>query len=682
MDRYADFVIKHRKLIVILFITAAVLSAVMLLGVHVNYKLADYLPPTAQSTEAVRIMDEEFAQAVPNADVMVRDVSIPEALACKSQLEGVVGIEEVLWLDDTADLKKPLEMYDADMVEEFYKDGDALYSVSITEGMESEAVHAIRELFGKAGAVSGEAADTSAMRSTANTEVAKAVLILVPSILLILILSTSSFIEPLLFLAAIGVSIVINMGTNIFQGEISFVTNAVAPVLQLAVSLDYAIFLLHSFADYQKEEPDIEQAMKQAMKKSVKAVAASAVTTLFGFLALAFMKFGIGADLGLNLTKGIMLSFICCMVFLPALTLLCGGIIKRTQHRALLPSFQNVNRVLSRLAVPALVIVAVLTIPAFLGQRSVEFSYGNEEKNTKSRNFKENQAIRDRFGQITRIALLVPRGDIVREYELGQRLAKLNHVTGVVSYASQVGTGIPEQFLDADITGQFYSENYARIVLYTDTANEGEEAFAVVEAVNREAAKYYQEDAYSAGPSANLYDMKEVVKKDNLQVNLIAIISIFLVLLLTFRSAILPFVLLFTIESGIWINLSIPYFTATPLHFMGYLVISTVQLGATVDYAILLTSYYLDNRRRMGQKEAMHKSMGETCKSILMSGTTLTIAGVVLRLTSSNPIVSELGALLARGTVFSMLMVFCLLPGLLRILDKPIGAVTYKSRFY
>jgi predicted RND superfamily exporter protein len=682
MDYYANFIVKQKKTIVIVFILLALAGAVLFTGVKVNYKLSDYLPPSAQSTKAVQIMGEEFTQAVPNASVMARDVSLVQASSYKEQLKGLEGVEEVLWLDDMVDIMKPLEIYDADTVEGFYKNGNALYTVTITEGLEAEAIDGIRELLGDKGAVSGEAADTNAMRGSTSSEVTSIMLIMVPAILLILVLSTSSWIEPLLFIAAIVVSIIINMGINLFFGDISFVTNSVGPILQLAVSLDYAIFLLHSFADNLKESRDAETAMKSAMKKSVKTVAASALTTLFGFIALTFMDFGIGADLGLNLVRGITLSFMSCMIFLPALTLLSYKAITKTRHREFLPGFSNINKFFSKLVIPIVILALLLTVPAFLGQQNVLFTYGNSNTDTGDRNSQDVKAINEEFGQSNMMALLVPKESIVKEYELGQELEKVAHVTGVMSFASQVGTGIPADFLDEEVTQQFYSENYSRIILYLDTPNEGELAFGTVESVNQIVQKYYGDDFYSAGQSANLYDMKTVVASDNFKVNLIAVISIFAVLLFAFKSAILPFILLFTIEIGIWINLSIPYFMGMPLNFLGYLVISTVQLGATVDYAILLTSYYMDNRKLMGQKSAISKSMGETFKSILISGATLTIAGVALNFSSSNPIVSELGLLLSRGTILSMLMVVCLLPGLLKIFDKLIGVTTYKAEFF
>ncbi len=682
MRKINQGIIHHRRLVVGIVVAITLVCAVLLFGVRVNYNMVDYLPPSARSTQAVEIMNEEFTQAVPNASVMVEDVDIPTALEYKAQLAALPGVQEVLWLDDMVDVKTPLSMYDTDTVEGFYKDGDALYSVVVEKGAEGEAITAIRELIGEDGAVSGDAADLYAMQSATGKEAGSAMLILLPVILLILMLSTSSWIEPLLFLAAIGVSILINMGTNILLGQVSFVTYSVSPILQLAVSLDYAIFLLHSFADFRQETDDVQEAMAKAMKRSLPAVAASAMTTLFGFLALAFMQFQIGADLGLNLVKGIVFSFLSCMVFLPALTLCCYKIIDKTRHRPLMPSFKKVGRVLTKIGIPVTILVLILAIPAFLGQGRTAFTYGNGDASQTGRAAEDTAAIQEQFGQSTVMAILVPRGDIVKEYELSEDLKNIPHITGVMSFAETVGTGIPADFLDSDITNQFYSEEYARIIAYTDTGNEGDVAFETVEAVQDTAAKYYGDDYYTAGQSANLYDMKNVVAVDNTRVNIIAVVAIFLVLLITFKSFSLPFILLFTIEAGIWINLSIPYFTGAPINFLGYLVVNTVQLGATVDYAILLTSYYMENRRRMNQKAAIRTSLGETFKSILVSASTLAICGFVLSATSTNPSVSVIGLLLGRGTILSFLMVVCMLPLLLTVFDRFIRITTWKAGFY
>ncbi len=681
MNRFADFIINRKKLIVTIFIALAAVSLLLQMFVGVNYNMVDYLPADAQSTKALSIMSEEFGSAMPNASVMVKDVSVQEALQYKKELGAIDGVSEVLWLDDVIDVKQPLEVADADTVEGFYKDGNALFTVTIEKGKELETSNAIREYIGSENALAGEAPDLADMQQSTGSEVANAFAILLPIIVAILVLSTASWVEPLFFFIAIGISILLNMGTNFFFGEISFMTSSVSPILQLAVSLDYAIFLMHSFADNRKKYHDVNEAMRHAIKSSVTTVAASAATTLFGFLALVFMDFGIGMDLGLNLVKGIGFSFLTTMVFLPALTLLTYKAIDKAKHRPLMPSFRNVNRYLSKLAIPVLVLVAFMIIPSVLGQSQTNFMYGSGNINPNNLNVISKNEIQEEFGQSTVVALLVPRGDIAKEEALSGELEKLDHVTSVVSYANRVGTAIPAGFLSEDITGQFYSDDYARIVVYTDTSEEGDAAFATVEEINQTAQSYYGDDAYSLGQSANLYDMKNVIEHDNTMVNMIAIAAIFLVLLITFRSATLPFILLLTIEAGIWINLAIPYFMGTTINYMGYLVLSTVQLGATVDYAILLTTYYMKNRKKLCQRDAIRRSLGQTFKSILVSALILSTAGFTLYATSTSPSISDIGLLLGRGTLLSFAMVVCLLPALLKILDKPIAKTTYRANF-
>lgn len=678
MENFADFVVKHRKAVVFIFLAAAALCAVFWLLVNINYNMADYLPASARSTKALEIMEEEFTQPIPNVSVMVKNVSLMEAVEYKQRLSGIDGVQQVLWLDDTADLRIPLELQDRGTVEEFYKNGNALYSVSVARGMESEACDAIRSLIGEENALAGDAVDLDFIRKSTNTEVLGAVAILLPIILALLILSSGSWVEPLLFLAAIGVSVLMNMGTNVLFGEISFLTNAISPILQLAVSLDYAIFLLHSFADNRKKCDDAAEAMRRAVKGSLRSVASSAATTLFGFIALIFMDFRVGPDLGICLAKGIVFSFLSVMIFLPALTLCLYRLIDKTHHRRLMPDFRGAGKILTKLAVPVLLLVAVLMVPSFLGQGKTDFIYGNGDPDPTSQNGRSRAEIEQEFGTSNVMVLLVPKGEIAKEEALCRDLARLDAVTGVLSYANAAGAEIPPEYLGNEIAGQFYGERYARILVYTDTPQEGETAFRAVEEIHAAAGGYYGESFYSAGQSANLYDMRETVRQDNRRVNLIAVLAIFLVLLISFQSAVLPFVLLLTIEAGIWINLAIPYFTGTSISFIGYLVLNTVQLGATVDYAILLTDRYLKNRRILRKKEAIRAALGESFKSVLVSAATLSAAGFTLYLTSSNPSVCDIGLLLGRGTLISMLMVVCFLPALLSLFDTAIGKTTRK----
>jgi len=684
MERLSQAIVRHKKIIFSVFLTVTALCAIFSLLVSVNYDMVDYLPRDAQSTIAINIITEEFKDEMPNARVMLTSVSVLEALEYKEKISKIDGVSSVSWLDDIVGLDTlkttPVEFLDPSVVDNYYRNNNALLILSIESGKEKKSLDALYELIGENNAVAGEAVNTAKTQAMSVSEVLNAMAILVPVILIILLLSTTSWTEPLLFLLAIGIAVVINMGTNILYGEVSFITQTVSPVLQLAVSLDYAIFLLHSFNDHRiSHEP--QKAMMLAMKNSLTTVAASAATTVVGFAALIFMRFGIGSDLGLNLFKGVFLSFITIMIFMPAFTLMVYKAIDRTRHGRLIPDFAKAGGLLMKLRIPFLILALVVVVPCFLAQSNTRFLYGTGSIANTSRVGRDTSYIREMFGESNMLVLLVPRESTGKESELCDALSEIPHVNSVVSFVTAVGAEIPQEFVPKEAARQFYSDNYARIILYTDTEEESEITFDTVQSVLDTAAIYY-DTYYLAGQSATLYDMKSLVSTDTRIINLAAIIGIFIILLVTFRSLTLPVLLIFTIEAAIWINLSFPYFTEKPLNFIGYLIINTVQLGATVDYAILLTNSYLDDRRTLSKKEAMKATIENNLAALLISAGILSTAGFTLAFTSSNPIISDLGTLLGRGTLLSLAMVAFVLPALLVLLDKLIQKTTFKRKFY
>lgn len=677
-----DRIIRHKKAVVIFFAVVTVISVIAQFFVSINYDMSDYLPDDAPSTAALDVMDEEFSEAIPNADVLIRDVTVQEALAYKEELAAIDGVTDVGWLDDMLDIRIPLEMADQDMIESYYQNGQALFSLTIRSGAEVDATEAVYDLIGEENAIAGEAVNTATSQNMAFTEALYAAALLVPILTIILILSTNSWAEPLFFLTAIGVSVLINLGTNIFLGEISFITQSVAPILQLAVSLDYAIFLLHNFNDNVGKNQSPEKAMANAMKSSFPVISTSALTTFFGFMSLMLMEFEIGADLGLNLVKGIVFSFISVVVFLPALTLFLYKWIEKTRHKDLVPSFKGIGAKILKFRIPALVIVFLLMVPAFMAQSSTSFTYGLGELPEDTRAGADARMIDETFGESTPIVLMVPREDIAKEEELVQDLEDVPYVNSVVAYVTMIGTAIPSEFLDESITSEFQSDQYSRIMVFTDAGVEGDIPFRIVEQVRELADAYYGDSAYSMGESASLYDMKETVSRDNVVVNTMTIITIGIVLMITFRSISIPIILLLAIQAAVWINLSVPYFTGDSLVFVGYLIVSTVQLAATIDYAILLMETYKHHRASMPPFKAMKKAMDEKIFAIIVSAAILSSVGFILWFTSTNPTVGAIGLLLGRGAALAFLMVIFFLPALLLLGDKFIKKTTYKANFH
>ncbi len=680
-DKFYSAIVHHRKTTIILFVTTALVCLVLMMMVSVNYSLSDYLPAGTESKQALVIMEEEFDTPMPNANVMIKDVSLTEALDYKQKIKAVDGVSYVMWLDDAVDIKVPLSEVNSETVDMYYQNGNALMMVTVDPGMEVDTVDEIYKIIGPENAVSGEAADGANAQKLTSKETATAMAFAVPLILILLLLSTGSFAEPFFFFAVIGIAILMNMGSNIIMGEVSFLTQAIAPILQLAVSLDYAIFLLHSFNDYRQKSDSMETAMISALKESFPIVAASAATTLFGFLALSFMDFEIGADMGSGLVRGIVFSFLSVMILFPCLVLQFYKVIDKTSHRNIMHKFKSLGKNILKVRIPIFIFVILLIVPAFLAQGSTEFQYSTGNLGEGSRVGRDADMISDEFGNAKEIVVLVPRGSPGTEKHLSEDLEDLDYVRNVIDYTNMVGAEIPGEFPDSEDLEQFYSKDYSRMIVYVNTEGEGDIAFSVADEVRDLADKYYDEGAYVGGRTPTILDIKNVVTKDNLLVNIIAIISIGLVIMITFKSLTFPILLVMTIETSIWVNLSIPYFTDTSLSYIGYLICSTVQLGATVDYAILLASKYAAKRKIMPKKEAIEFAVNDSFNSILISAGILSMAGLSLSLTSTNAMVSEMGMLLCRGTILSFVMVIFFLPSALSVCDRIIGKTTWRSKF-
>lgn len=670
MNKIAELILKHKRSILITNVLLLVLCAVLIPMTGVNFNLSDYLPDNAPSTESLRVMEASFSDEIPNVNVYIPDVSIPEAIEYKERLARIPGVSSVLWLDDVADIRKPLEMQDQKTIEAWYKDGGALLVLAVEQDDATTIVEEIRAIAGENSSLSGEAVNQASAQSTTMGEISMIMLYVIPIVIIILLLSTSSWFEPVLFLITIGVAIAINEGTNIFLGEISYVTRATSAILQLAVSIDYAVFLLHRFAEYRGGGIDLKLSMKKAIVKSSSAIAASAATTVFGFLALTLMKFKIGPDLGFVLAKGVLISYISVMTLLPALAVYTTKIMDKTRHKPLLPSFKGFGRLAVKVCIPLAAIVVLTIIPSFMAQRQNDFLYGSSGMHSEGSRVKnEADVINGIFGESQQMVLLVPEGDIVKESILTQELRAADGINSVVSYAGTVGTLIPTDFPDESIRSQFYSNGYSRMILNGAIADEGDEAFALTENVRSIAHRYYGDTYHLVGQNVINYDLKETITNDYLPVTLASVIAIGLVLFITFRSITVPLILMLTIEGAIWINLGLPYFTGNSLNYIGYQIISAVQLGATIDYGILFAQRYMEYRRISDKREAARSAVANTAASILTPAGILTAAGLILGFVSTNGIISQLGSILGRGAAISAAMVLLFLPALLIIFD-------------
>ncbi len=680
MEPIIKWIVRRRRTVFTVFIIWAVIAAFAAARVNVNYDIVSYLPKDEPSTLAIAELTENFGTTLPNASIAARVDDISDALRLKQEIAAVEGVKEVLWLDDTLDIAKPLELADQKIVAGFYKDGYALYQVTADTDNAAAVLARLAQTFPEAHIV-GSLVDLASAQTAVGDEVGRIVAYAIPIVIIILLLSTHSWLEPLVFLITIGIAILLNMGTNLILGEISFLTQSVAAILQLAVSMDYAIFLLHSFNGFREQGYEPVPAMQKAMKKSLAAVFSSSITTVVGFLALIFMRFRLGADLGLVMAKGIALAFITVMIFMPTFILMVYKWIEKTQHRSFLPDMSGFGRFVVKARWGILLLVVLLIVPGFLASRNNEYIYGMGAYPPESRFQQDRDFVDELFGKQVQMALMVPTGNIPAELKLQTELEQTPNVTNVMSYVSAVDPVIPPEVIDNDQLSMLVSKKYNLFIITAKGGGEGPAAFAMTAEIRRLADNYYGDAYQLAGEPANMLDMKNTIEEDDIIVNGLAILAIALTIMAVYRSFSLPLLLVLTIEIAIWINLSIPYFTNTPLSYIGYLIISTVQLGATVDYAILYTEHYLANRTKYAKREAVIQSTREAIPSILPPAAILTAVGFVLGLISSLRIVSDLGIMLGRGAILSFLMVSLLLPQLLMLFDRVIEKTTKNRQF-
>lgn len=671
MKKFYDRVIRYRKIMLLVFFCACIVCALCKNLVAVNYDMNSYLPEDSASTIALDTMEEEFDGGIPNARVMIRDVSLAEALSYKEQLKQIDGVTAVTWLDDAVDVSEPLETQDQDTVETYYKDGNALYSVTIDEDKNLLAVADIRTLIGDDNCMTGAAVSTAVATESTVSEVAKIAVIAVLFVLFVLTITTTSWVEPIVVMIGLGVAIVINAGTNLIFGEISFVTNAAGNILQMAVSLDYSVFLIHRFEECRGKTDHMEEAMSEALCKSTTSIASSGLTTVIGFLALVLMRFRIGPDMGLALAKGIAISLLTVFLFMPGLILASYRWMDKTTHRSFVPDCHGFGRLVQKVTLPLVCIFVMISVPSYLASTHNDYYYGASHIFSAGTQLGDDTAeIEDVFGKNDTYVLLVPRGDMAKEKKLSAALKEVPEVTSIISWVDLAGAEIPYEYLDADTLKQLESENYSRMVISLDVEYEGAETFALVEKLRGIAEDYYPSSWYLAGQGVSTYDLMDTVTQDMEKVNLIAIGAVFAVLVLSFRSISLPVILVLTIETAIWINLSIPYYSGKPLFYIAYLIISSIQLGATVDYAILFTDRYREKRECLGKKESIVETIADVTASILTSGTVLTVVGFLLGIISTHGLLSQLGYLLGKGTICSVIAVFFVLPGLLYVMDR------------
>ena len=678
MEKLSTFIVDKRNLFFLLTIILLIFSAFSRNWVEVESELSAYLPEDSLTRQALDVMEQEFGYP-GMARIMVKDVTLPEARTIRQRISRVDGVDLVVGPDLAANVYSTDAFIKNSLTDRFYKDGNAVYQIIFEDGDSDASTHkAINEIYGivgkDRGCFAGSAVSSKERQESITREIAMAIGMAVVIIWLILTLTTTSWFEPFLFILVMAVAIVLNMGSNIMFGRISFFTFSTAAILQLAVSMDYSIFLLHTYTAIKQSGVDSRPAMEAAIEKSCSSILASGATTIVGFLVIALMKFTIGRDVGFVLTKGIVCSLVTVLFLMPTLILRFDKKIEKTAHRFFLPPLDGLGKLMYRIRIPVLAAAAFCAVPCYFGQSMNYFYYGDDALGSGpgTRVYEDSRAIEDVFGKSNVIIAMVPNGNVIKERRLTDELKDQEFIDYALSMAGTLPQGIPESFLPESVTKQLRTDSYARILISMETREESSYSFQCSEKLTEIVKNYYPEDSYVIGMTPTTIDIRDILTDDYNRVSIISLAGVALVVMLTFHSVMMPVLVIIPIEVAIYLNMTIPYIIGDSMVYIGYIIVSCLQLGATIDYSILMTNNYMEFRETMGSREAAVTAIAKSAISILTSGGILTVVGYLLYFTSSIQAISQVGRLVGRGALLSMILVLSLLPALLAAFDKPI----------
>ncbi|MCC8022449.1 MAG: MMPL family transporter [Clostridiales bacterium] len=675
---WAAWIVRSRKGITRGFLALAVLSALAACLVIVNYDLTKYLPESSDTSQGLGVMEDEFGYP-GTARLMLEDVSLYEANAYKNQVESVDGVAMVMWLDTLSDVYQSELFLGTEEMQEYYRDGSALMHIIFAgddyDKTTSRAIEEIRSITGDRGRMMGSAVQAHGLSGNLSGQMAVTVCISVVLAFAVLALSTTSWLEPVLFLAVMGMAIVINMGTNIFMGQVSFLTFSLASILQMAIAMDYSVFLLHAFTREREKGLEPEEAMRGALRGSLNSILSSGATTVVGFLALVFMQFTIGADIGIVLAKGIIISLVTVLVFMPALILKFYPLVEKLRHRSFMPSFRKLGRAVLKVRYVVLGLVAVLVIPAFTAQNMNQFNYGSSALGAGegTQVYEDEQVINEKFGESNMLIALTPRGsgeDAVLEQEFTARLQELPVVDKTLSLQGLLPEGVPESFLPNELVQLLHTERYSRVLVYVSTPLEGDEAFACADEIKAEMERFYPEHSHLLGLTTATMDIRDTIVKDYSVINMVSILGVAIVILLAYRNLAMSILLVAPILVAVYFNMALPYVAGEELMYIGYIIISCLQLGATVDYSILLAGHYRQARRGRDRRNSVIHAVSKSALSILTSGIILSASGYGLYLVSDLSAIAGMGRLIGRGALICLLLVLFLTPALLYLFDR------------
>ena len=685
MKHFTKGMVRHRVLIIILCLALVVPSVLGMAATKTKYDLLYYLPQDLETVKGQEILLEDFGKGAFSL-LVTEGMNIREQADMENAVREIPHVDSVIGYASLTGGQFPLEIIPEDLRSKFSRGDCMLTAVFFDEGSSSEAtmeaIQQVRKVAGEKCFVSGLSAVVTDTKELVEAQEATYVAIAVALCALVLMITMDSFLLPLIFLLCIGVSILWNMGSNFFLGEISYITKAVAAVLQLAVTLDYSIFLWHSYKEQKALTEDRDEAMAKAIHLTFTSILGSSLTTIAGFISICFMSFTLGKDLGIVMSKGVVLGLLGTIVLLPCVIRLLDGAIEKTSHRPLLPDVGGIGRFVARHYRMLAVLLVLLCIPAFYGYSHVNVYYDMSRVMPQDLpSVVANQKLEETFDTATTHLLLVDAD--VSQTDVRRMTAEMQQVDGVTSVYgidSLLGADIPENILPKDVLKLVKGDRYQLMLINSEYVISSDEVNAQIDALN-DILKKYDQGGMLIGEAPCTKDLIACTDHDFTVVSLISIIAIFVIILLVQKSFSLPVILVGVIELAIAANLCIPYFTGTELPFVGPILISTIQLGATVDYAILLTTRYKQHRiTGLDKKEAIEKAVASAAQSVLVSGIGFFAATYGVGLYANIDIISSMCHLIARGALLSVAVVLLLLPAVLMLLDKFIAHTTFDMK--
>ena len=678
MQKFGRGVVKLRVPILIVSVLLLIPSIFGFVSTRINYDILSYLPSDIETMKGQDIMLDEFGKGGFSL-VMLDGMEDKDVEKVKEKIEKVDHVCDVLWYDTLADVSLPKEVLPDDIYDFFNTDNSTMMAVFSDEATSAdgslEAVKEIRSIAGEQCFVSGMSSVVEDIKDLTMQEAPMYVVIAVILTSIILALTMDSFLIPLFFMLSVGMAIIYNMGTNFIQGEISFITEALAAVLQLAVTIDYSIFLWHSYKEEKEKHPgDNKEAMAVAIGKTITSVVSSSITTVAGFLALCFMSYELGMDMGIVMAKGVVIGVICCITVLPSMILVFDKALEKTMHKDLVPSLEKPSKFIIKHHAAFIVLFIVVLIPAVYGQINTNVYYNLTDTLPKDLNSViANTKLDEEYNMATTHMLLVDAD--MEPKEVNSMLDEMGKVDGVsfsMSLDTLIGPSIPREIVPDSVTKILKSDKWQLMLIGSEYKVASDEENAQIDELSK-ILKSYDKDGMLIGEAAATKDLIDITDHDFKVVNIVSIAAIFIIILIALRSVSLPIILVAVIEFAITVNMGVPCFTNTTIPFIASVVIGTIQLGATVDYAILMTTRYKTERNAGKDKhEAVTIALTTSMKSIMVSALGFFASTFGVGVYSSVDMISQLCTLMSRGAIISMITVICILPSMLMLFDKVI----------